>query len=129
MFTLCIWHIQTLWCELPKSVALKNTLMTAKVWDPIFNYSYLYAKLTTTVNKTSSLYTIGIVCVNVSEFLHTRNHCWFYICICTIRCTLNMQNSTNSYDEKLQLVQHLQYLNVRTMSWCTVLNLCKSDEF
>ena len=31
-----------------------------------------------------SLYTTGIVCVNVSEFLHMWNHCWFYICICII---------------------------------------------
>jgi len=30
--------------------------------------------------------------------------------------TDTMQNSTNSYDEEVQLAQHLKYLNVRTMS-------------
>jgi hypothetical protein len=93
---LCIWYVQTWWWQLARSVAIKNIHMTAKVWDPIFNYSYIHAKLTMTVNKTSSLYITGIV-FNVSVFVRMWNHCWFYICIC-IRCALNMQNCTNSYD-------------------------------
>jgi len=127
--SLCVSDTFTLWCELPKSAALKNTLMTAKVWDPIVNFINIYTQNLQQQSIKPSLYTTGIVCVNVSEFLHMWNYCWFYICICIIRYTLNMQNSTNSYDEKLQLVHHLKYLNVRTMSWCTALNLCKSDKF
>jgi hypothetical protein len=107
--SLCVSDTFTLWCELQRVQHLKTLLWQPKSEIPFLIIHIYMQNLQQSIKP--PLYTTGIVCVNVSDFLHMWNHCWFYICICIIRCTLNMQNFTYSYDEKLQLVHHLKYLN------------------